>query len=139
MKASLNIDQWADAPNVPKENQHLIKWKMLPNASGSPRPTAYFPAGSEFIGPQALLLCKTGQATPADDECSEALGLTPDEVKQKAVEYEMNTLGIWDKQDRELFRAGVILGYNEDGTAKPGPNWDAYQAALNEDKNKGDI
>jgi len=41
----------------------------------------------------------------------------------------MDTLGINSEADRELYRAGVITGYDKELKPIPGPNWDAYQAA----------
>lgn len=139
MQASLNLDQWADTSSISPNLSKSLKWKFVRDKQGNPRQDPYFPAGTIFEGPQAVQLCRTGQATPADDECMEALGLSEFECQKLAVEYEMNTLGVWDKKDRELFKAGVIAGYNEDGTAKPGPNWDSYQEALAESEIKGDI
>lgn len=139
MQASLNLDQWADASNISPELSKHLRWKFVKDRQGNPRQDPYFPAGTIFEGQQAVQLCRTGQATPADSECMEALGLSEGECQRLAVEYEMNTLGIWDKKDRELFRAGVIAGYEEDGTAKPGPNWDAYNAALEDTKTQGEI
>ena len=96
MKASLNLLQWADVSNISPENAALLGWMETIGRDGKPEKVPYFPAGSIFEGPQAVLLCKTGQATPADDECMDALGLTPEQCKTLAVEYEMNSLGIWD-------------------------------------------
>lgn len=139
MKSSLNLDQWADTSTMTPEQRKLMRWKPAKGPSGEYVPAAYYPRGTIFEGPQALLLCQTGQATPVDDECMQALGKTPEECEHLAVEYEMNSLGVFDKKDRELFRAGVIAGYNEDGTAKPGINWESYQEALQQAENKGDI
>jgi hypothetical protein len=139
MKSSLNLDQWADTSTMTPEQRKLMRWKPVMSPSGEQVPAAYYPRGTVFEGPQALLLCQTGQATPADKECMQALGKTPEECKQLAVEYEMNSLGVFDKKDRDLYRAGVIAGYNEDGTAKHGPNWEAYHEALAETESKGDI
>jgi len=94
------------------------------------KPKAVYPKGSEFSGPQALAMVLRGQATPSDEECAEAAGLSAARLKSLQLDYRMDALGINDKNDRELYRGGVILGYDEKLNYIPGPQWDAYQAAL---------
>jgi hypothetical protein len=55
--------------------------------------------------------------------------MTPQELEVLRIDYEMNAKGINDKGDRELYRAGVIVGYNSDLSYQPGPNWHKYHAA----------
>lgn len=124
MKSKLSLDQDADASQLTALHP-LVSWRKEKNGFLS----AYFPKGSEFTGAQALFLCRTGQATPADDECANALGMSPSQIEVLQLDYQMNNLGINSTEDRALFRAGVITGYDSKLNYKPGPNWDAYQAA----------
>lgn len=127
MKSKLVLDQWANPKGLSDEMREQLSFKT----SSAGRPVAYFPKGTIYTGPEALFRCKTGQAEPADDECAEALGLSPEKQKALQTEYLMDSMGIRD-DDRELFRAGVIEGYVKDGDKveyKRGPNWDAYQKA----------
>ncbi len=132
MKARLSLDQFADTSTMPEELQSKLLFKYGRNQAGKMVPIPYFPAGTEFTGDQAVMLCRTGQAAPADDECANALGYSAEKIAALQVDYKMNTLGINSKEDRELYRAGVILGYDKDLKAIPGPNWEAYQQALSE-------
>lgn len=125
MQAKLNLDQYADLATVPDELQSKIGFKM----EGGKR-VAYYPSGTSFEGDLALQLCRTGQASPSDDECAAALGMSAEQVAAKAVEYRMDVLGINSANDRQLYRAGVILGYDDKLAYIPGPNWEKYQAAL---------
>lgn len=129
MKARLHLQQFCDISKVTPELQPLVEWVPGKNSSGQPVSVPVYPAGTVFEGPIALQLCRTGQAAPADDECAAALNLTQQELAVLRVEYEMNNLGINSKGDRDLYRAGVIVGYNADLTYKPGPKWDEYHAA----------
>lgn len=129
MKARLHLQQFCDISKVTPELQPLVEWVPGKNSSGQSVSVPVYPAGTVFEGPIALQLCRTGQAAPADDECAAALNLTQQEIDVLRVEYEMNALGINSKGDRDLYRAGVILGYNADLTYKPGPKWDEYQKA----------
>jgi hypothetical protein len=52
--------------------------------------------------------------------------------------YKMSSLGINSPEDRALYRAGVIEGYDETLKYIPGPNWDAYQKAKEQVKTSGD-
>lgn len=125
MKAALVLDQWADVDSMPEHLREKIAFK--PGFKG--RLDAYFPAGTIFEGEQAVLLCKTGQAKPIDKECADKAGMTEHQLAVAQVEYKMNTLGINRKEDRELYRAGIILGYDEKLQYIPGPNWEKYQLA----------
>lgn len=124
MKAALVLDQFADVSALTPEQAKLIVWKTIYK-----KPEAVFPAGTVFEGDDALRMCGTGQAMPIDDECAQACGLSAAQLASLQVGYKMDTLGINRKEDRELYRAGVILGYDKDLKYIHGPNWDAYQAA----------
>ena len=129
MKARLHLQQFCDVSQVTPELQPLVSWVPGLDRDRQPTQVAVYAAGTIFEGPIALQLCRTGQAAPADDECAIALGKTEQELAVLRVEYEMNNLGINSKGDRDLYRAGVIVGYNADLTYKPGPKWDEYHAA----------
>ena len=130
MKSRLLLDQFADTSTITEDLAAKVQFKPVKDGG---KPVAYFPAGTIFEGPQALQLCYTGQAKPADDECVKAFGLSQAEQDSLAMSYLMDTLGITDQGDRELFRARVIAGINPDGTYIHGDNWDAYNEALNAD------
>lgn len=128
MKAVLALDQFCDVSKVTEENRHKIKWVK----ERSNRLVAIYPKGTEFEGEMAIQLCRTGQATPSDEECAKELGLSSAQIESLQIEYKMDTLGINRKEDRELYRAGVILGYDKDLNYIHGPNWDAYMQAIQE-------
>lgn len=129
MLAALNLDQFCDASKLTPELAALVSWIPGKSRDGSAAQIAVYRKGTVFSGPMALQLCRTGQASPADAECAEAVGMTPQELEVLRIDYEMNAKGINDKGDRELYRAGVILGYNPDLSYQPGPNWNKYHAA----------
>lgn len=131
MKAKLLLDQWANPANASEELKAQLKFKAGRDRDNKPTAIAYYPAGTVFTGPQAVFLCRTGQAAPADDECAKAVGLSDEKQKILQTEYLMDSLGIRE-DDRELFRAGVITGYVKGGKTleyERGPNWDSYMAA----------
>ena len=129
MLAALNLDQFCDTSKLTPEFAALVSWIPGKSRDGQSVQIAVYRKGTVFSGLMALQLCRTGQASPADAECAEAVGMTPQELEVLRVDYEMNAKGINDKGDRELYRAGVILGYNPDLSYQPGPNWDKYNAA----------
>ena len=139
MKARLALDQFVNRDTLPDYLRPFLKEKFGKNPQGKVVPIAYLPVGTIFEGEQAVALCKTGQASPADDECAKAAGLTDAQVSALQIDYKMNTLGINSKEDRELFKAGVITGYNKKLKPIPGPNWEAYQAAKSELEQADDI
>jgi len=125
MKAALVLDQFADVSQLTEEQQAKIAFK--PGHKG--KLDAIFPAGTIFEGDDAVRMCKTGQAAPYDEECAKAVGLSSARLAALQVGYKMDTLGINRKEDRELYRAGIILGYDDKLNYIPGPNWDKYQLA----------
>lgn len=129
MKMRLVLEQFVNPKNAPLWMQPHIAYRFGRNPKGDTVPIAFVPVGTIFEGEEYLFLCKTGQASPADDECAAAIGLNADQIAAKQIEYKMNTLGINNENDRELYRACVILGYDKELKPIPGPNWEAYQAA----------
>jgi len=123
MQSTLNLDQFCDLSKVTPEMAGSVAYKVILGDK-----VAYFPKGTVFTGDVALFLCRTGQASPSDDEAMSALGLTKEQRDALQIDYEMTAKGIHDKDARELYRAGVILGY-KDGEEIPGPNWAKYHAA----------
>jgi len=124
MKAAFVLDQFADTSAC--TDAQRAKLSFVPSPNG---PVAIFAAGTVIEGDEAIMRCKTGQASPLDDECRNAVGLTESQLATSQIEYKMNTLGINDKADRELYKAGVILGYDDKLEYIHGPNWEAYQVA----------
>jgi len=129
MLAALNLDQFCDTSKLTPQLASLVSWIPGKNKDGSFAEIAIYRKGTVFEGAMALQLCRTGQASPADEECARAVGMSPDELEVLRVEYEMNVKGVNNKGDRELYRAGVIVGYNADLSYQPGPNWERYHQA----------
>ena len=125
MKAALVLEQFVDVDSVPEYQRQSIQFR--PDKKG--KPEAFFAVGTVYEGEHAIRICQTGQGKPLDDKCAEAVGMSVDQLQSAQVEYKMNALGINRKEDRELFKAGVILGYDDKLNYIHGPNWDKYQAA----------
>jgi len=125
MKCRYVLDVDCDVSKLPEHEQSLLAFKT--DKKGIPVP--YFPKGTVREVEDAFKLCQYGIAEPADDECAEALGLNEAEQKDLQRRYQKQLLGI-HPDDSALYDAGVMVGYNADGSMKPGPKWDEYQAAL---------
>jgi hypothetical protein len=79
-------------------------------------------AGAEF--PEQVLHCvRVGCCEPADEECEQAHGLTPQQMAEAQLGAKAAAAGIWP-EDMERFRSGVIAGYDMDGNEIPGPNYE---------------
>ena len=133
MKARLLLDQFADISKVTDKMRDMIRPKMHCG-----KMDWIFPEGTIFEGEQALFMCRTGQCEPADDECMDALNLSETRRAEIQTNYKMSSLGINSPEDRELYRAGVITGYDDKLNYIHGPNWDAYQKAIEDLKRKDD-
>jgi len=133
MKAKFNLDQFANVNTCTEAQRALLTFVPGRDRFGKPASIAIFPQGAIAEGEWAIALCRTGQASPADDECAKVLGLSAHEIASLQIEYRMDSQGINNKGDRELYRAGVIEGYQKIGEKieyKRGPKWDEYQAAI---------
>jgi hypothetical protein len=70
--------------------------------------------------PDAWRLVRQGVALPEDEACEERCGMTPEQLTAAQMAYERVSRGI-HPDDYALFDAGVIEGYQDDGSYKPGP------------------
>lgn len=91
------------------------------------KPTDEWPEGKKPKGtvidhPQAARLCQMGVAIPADEECQLAAHMTPERMRAAKYAYERATKGI-AAEDFAAYDAGEMVGYNPDGSFKPGPNY----------------
>lgn len=133
MKAAYLLDQACNIENAPDYYRNAAV-PVLDSAGDLKE--WIIPKGTVIDDPvEALLRVSTGQAAPIDDECAQACGLTEAELKRNQRLYLSAMAGIRGKQDLDLYMAGVIDGYDKGTTDektvyKPGPKWDAYQAAL---------
>jgi hypothetical protein len=121
---------------LPRSYREKVKPVTRPGATDI---SWIFPKGTVFDGDHAVFLVKTGQATPIDDECRQACGMTTEQLDTAQIGYVMDSLGINDPKHRDMYAGGVILGFDKDGEFIPGPNWDAYQQAIKELEKEDEI
>lgn len=129
VKSILLNDEGCDPTSATPAQQKLFRWVVLP---GRKAPVCIYPKGTIFEGEQAVFLVQTGQASPVDDECREACGMSKEQMEAAQIGNVMNLLGINDEKHRELYAGGVFTGWDANGKMIPGPNWDSYKAALKE-------
>lgn len=133
MKCRFVFDVSVDPSTMEETSKALIKLRPVKRSSGKLVMEPYFPSGTEYEHPAAAMFVMRGMAVPADDECLDACpNLTESELQRLQLNYKADELGIADKDDRELFFAGVIAGYEQvNGRTAylPGPNWQAYTEA----------
>jgi len=90
-----------------------------PDANGRPtiRKVA---AGTVIDHPDAFRLVRQGVAMPADEECQRAANRTAQQMAAAQHAYERVKAGI-HPDDYESYDAGIMAGYNPDGSWKLGP------------------
>ena len=79
------------------------------------------PAGTVIKDPKAYMLVRMGIAIPADDECRERAGMTEEKMKA-AIHAQRRTAAGIHPDDFAAYDCGEMVGYNGDGSYKPGPN-----------------
>lgn len=99
--------------------------------NGRMRPVLHWKVGTVFDLPDSFRLVQQGCALPEDDECKERCEMTPEEMAAAQRAYERTALGI-HPEDFDLFDNGVIVGYDEGGNYKPGPNFHLLEEAAEE-------
>lgn len=118
--------------------------RVPPNANVSTDSTVvkngavYWKLGSVLDVPArgCELLVGNGDAEPADEDAEMVCKGWKDKRPEVLLSRAMLAAGI-EPEDRELFRAGEILGYDETGNYIPGPNWSGD--AEDEEQESGEI
>ncbi len=80
-------------------------------------------AGTVIDHPSAYKLVRLGVAVPADDECKALADPTPEQQEKALFLYNRTAAGI-RPEDFEAYAAGILIGYNPDGSPIPGPNFE---------------
>ena len=78
------------------------------------------PAGTIIDHPDAFRLVRQGVAMPADEECQLAANRSPQQLAAAQHAYERVSAGI-HPDDYGPYDAGIMAGYNPDGSWKLGP------------------
>ena len=138
MKAKFTIEQDANYVTCPEEYKSSLRLAKREN-NGVEVLVWTWPVDAVVSGDLAIQIVMNGQGIPIDEECRKACGLDDAELAHRQLEYEMTNKGIHNKEDREMYRDGVILGYDVKGNYIPGPAWDEYQKAKKALEEKDDI
>lgn len=85
-------------------------------------PQGVKPAGTLIDHPQAFRLVQQGCAEPVDPQCRARAGVSGAKLEDLKRKYQRADRGIWPI-DWDAYDAGLMVGYNEDSSWKPGPNW----------------
>lgn len=78
------------------------------------------PAGTIIDHPDAFLLVRQGCAVAADEECQQKAGMTAGRLAAAQYAYGRTAAGI-NPDDFAAYDAGLMSGYESDGSWKPGP------------------
>lgn len=95
------------------------------------RHVMFWKVGTVFDLPDSFRLVQHGCALPDDKECEEAAGMTPEESAAAQHAYGRLENGI-HPDDFDLYDNEVIVGYDEKGNYKPGPNFHLLEEAAAE-------
>ncbi len=81
------------------------------------------PIGHEVDVADCWKMVRAGVAMPSDDECAAAAGMTEEQIAAAQEAQAKVAAGI-HPDDYAAYDAGIMVGYNPDGSFKPGPNHD---------------
>lgn len=125
MRCKFIRDDIEVAPGVPswKTDGKIEVRKVMRN--GRMQDRVFWMRDSVIEHPMAFRLVQQGIALPADDECQSACHRTEQQLTAAQMAYERVSRGI-HPDDYQLFDAGIISGYNDDGSYKPGPNAESH-------------
>jgi hypothetical protein len=91
--------------------------------NGMMEPVQFWQLGAVVSRPDSYMLVRMGVAESHDEECLQRAAMTPEQARQAQHAARRVTAGI-SPEDFPLYDAGIITGYNPDGSFVPGPNWD---------------
>ncbi len=80
------------------------------------------PIGHIVDKPDCWRMVRHGVAVPLDEECAQAARMTAEQFAAAEELQEKLAARIWP-EDYAAYDAGLMVGYNPDGTFKPGPNY----------------
>lgn len=106
---------------LPVRYQEQIDVRIV-TANGREQPRAFWKVGAILDTPDCWRLVQMGCALPADEECAAAANRTALQLAAAQAAYTRLAKGI-HPDDFEKYNAGMIDGYNPDGSYKPGPNF----------------
>ncbi len=122
MKARFLRDDAECTIEPPDPDQtHFVK-KMR---NGRIRPVCFWNKGAIVTGPRTFHLVRNGICEPADAECEEVADMTPEMIVKAQKAHLRLKLGI-HYTDNERYERGELVGYNPDGSDKPGPNAETF-------------
>lgn len=121
MKCRVIRDDLEVAPNAPHEKTEgqIVVRKVMRNSQMTD--VVFWKNGAVIDHPQAFRLVQQGCALPADDECQTRCQRSAEQLTAAQMAYERLKAGI-HPDDFALYDAGIIAGYNDDGSYKPGQN-----------------
>lgn len=125
MKCRVIRDDLEVAPNSPSEKTEgrIVVLKVMRNSQMTD--VVFWKRDAIIDHPQAFRLVQQGCALPADKECEERCQRNAEQLTAAQMAYERLHRGI-HPDDFALFDAGIIEGYNDDGSYKPGKNADRH-------------
>lgn len=85
--------------------------------------TGIIPAGTIIDQPEAYKFVRHGIADPVDEECRIAAGMSEPEIVVAKMRQRRVSAGI-HPDDYDVYDQGIMVGYNPDGSFKPGPNYE---------------
>ncbi len=111
---------------------HEAAWEYRPTKRNKRiQQIPFFKRGAILEEKDCYMLVEMGVAVPADAECAEAAGMSPEMIRAAQKAYNRLALGI-APEDFDKFDAGEIAGYNPNGSYIPGPNAKPEQPAITE-------
>jgi hypothetical protein len=124
MKAKIIVDDLEISPSaVLTEAEEAQTVERLVWRNGADTLAKFWRRGAILERSDSFLLVQMGKAEAVDEECRMAVAMTSAQLAEAQHAARRLAAGI-HPEDFGLYDAGIILGYNGDGTYKPGPNFD---------------
>jgi hypothetical protein len=124
MQAKIIRDDIEVSPSAElTEAEQALTVERIVWRNGRNQPATFWRQGAILERPDSYILVRMGVAEPADEECRIAASMNAAQRAEAQHAARRLSAGI-HPEDFHLYDAEVILGYNPDGTYKPGPNYD---------------
>jgi hypothetical protein len=133
MKARVIVEDLEVSPSAVLSEEHKVQTvtRLVWRNSGM-NPATFWKVGAILDFPDSYELVQRFLAEPADEECRQRAEMNAQEYAEAQQAARRLKAGI-SPEDFALYDAGIITGYNPDGSNIPGPNWDQMPQDEDED------
>jgi len=115
-------------PQLHRDDTHVLEVYR----NGEDVKIRFWKKGAVINHKESFRLVQHGVCEPADEECEKRANMSHERIVKSKHAYERLSRGI-NSEDFDRYDAGLMIGYNPDGSDIPGPNAETFDDEDSED------